>query len=92
MTLASTQSDFRAHIKHYLDLVNEDDETVYIARSNNRAVAVVSQEKLNWLETALKVKEDSLEYAVARDQLIRRGVLPDDDIVESDDVYWGKFY
>ncbi|HIZ96406.1 MAG TPA: type II toxin-antitoxin system Phd/YefM family antitoxin [Candidatus Ligilactobacillus excrementavium] len=91
MTVASTQSDFRAHIKDYLDRVNDDDETVYVARSNNRAVAVISQEKLDWLERALRAKEGSLEYAVARDQLIQRHVLPDDEIVESNDEYWGQF-
>lgn len=91
MTVASTQSDFRAHIKDYLDRVNDDDETVYVARSNNRAVAVISQEKLDWLERALRAKEGSLEYAVARDQLIQRHVLPDDKIVESNDEYWGQF-
>ena len=91
MTVASTQSDFRAHIKDYLDRVNDDDETVYVARSNNRAVAVISQEKLDWLERALRAKEGSLEYAVARDQLIQRHVLPDDEIVESNDEYCGQF-
>ncbi|MEQ6219724.1 replication initiator protein A [Levilactobacillus brevis] len=40
---------------------------------------------------ALKAKEGSLEYAIARDQLIKRHVLPDDEIVESDDDYWGQF-
>lgn len=66
MTVALTQSDFRAHIKKYLDQVN-DDETVYIARSNSRSVAVVSQEKLYWMEKAIQAKEDLLDYAVARD-------------------------
>ncbi|RRG05724.1 MAG: type II toxin-antitoxin system Phd/YefM family antitoxin [Lactobacillus sp.] len=91
MTLALTQSDFRANLKKYLDKVNDEDETVYIARSNSRAVAIVSQEKMDWLERALKAKEGSLEYAIARDQLIKRHVLPDDEIVESDDDYWGQF-
>lgn len=37
-------------------------------------------------------KEESLEYAIARDQLLLRGVIPDDsEIVESNDSYWGKF-
>lgn len=91
MTVALTQSDFRAHLKKYLDQVNDDDETVYIARSNSRSVAVISQEKMYWMEKAIQAKEDSLDYAVARDQLIRRHVLPDDPIVESDDNYWGQF-
>lgn len=91
MTLALTQSDFRANLKEYLDKVNSEEETVYIARSNQRAVAVISQEKMEWLERALKAKEGSLEYAIARDQLIQRHVLPDDDIVESNDEYWNQF-
>ncbi|MFT8908754.1 MAG: type II toxin-antitoxin system Phd/YefM family antitoxin [Lentilactobacillus diolivorans] len=91
MTVALTQSDFRSHLKKYLDQVNDDDETVYIARSNNRSVAVISQEKMDWYERALRAKEGSLEYAVARDQLIKRHVLPDDEIAESDDHYWDQF-
>ena len=88
MTVALTQSDFRANLKRYLDQVNDEDETVYIARSNSRGVVVISQEKMAWMEKALQAKEDSLGYAVARDQLIRRRVLPEDPLVESNDEYW----
>ena len=91
MTVALIQSDFRAHLKEYLDRVNDDDETIYIARSNSRSVAVISQEKMYWMEKALQAKEDSLDYAVARDQLIRRRVLPEDPLVESNDEYWEQF-
>lgn len=90
MTLVLTQSDFRANLKKYLDQVN-DDEIVYIVRSNSRSVAVLSQEKLYWMEKALQSKEDSLEYAIARDQLIQRHELPEDPIVESTDNYWNQF-
>jgi antitoxin YefM len=69
MALALTQSDFRTHIKKYLDQVNDDDEVVYVVRSNSRSVAVVYQEKLYWMEKALQDKEHSLDYAVVRDQL-----------------------
>ena len=85
MTLALTQSDFRANLTKYLDQVN------YIARSNSRLVAFLSQDKLYWMEKALQAKEDSLEYAVARDQLIQRHELPEDPIVESTDDYWEQF-
>ncbi|KRL30119.1 hypothetical protein FC94_GL001286 [Lactobacillus kefiranofaciens subsp. kefirgranum DSM 10550 = JCM 8572] len=50
MTLATTQSDFRNHMKHYLDMVNDSSEVVYIARSKQRAAAVIDQNKLDWLE------------------------------------------
>lgn len=90
MTLVLTQSDFRANLTKCLDQVN-DDEIVYIVRSNSRSVAVLSQEKLYWMEKALQSKEDSLEYAIARNQLIQRHELPEDPIVESTDDYWNQF-
>ncbi|CAH1851809.1 type II toxin-antitoxin system prevent-host-death family antitoxin [Convivina intestini] len=92
MTIALTQSDFREHIKDYLDRVTDDNETVYIARTNGRTATVISQEKLNWLEKAVSAREDSLDYAIARDQLIQQGVIADDSqAVESDDTYWNQF-
>ena len=57
----------------------------------SNSYAVISQEKMYWMEKAIQAKEDSLDYAVARDQLIRRNVLPDDPIVESNEDYWEKF-
>lgn len=45
MVVTLTQSDFRAHMKKYLDQVNDEDETIYIARANSCGVAVISQEK-----------------------------------------------
>lgn len=54
-------------------------------------VVEISQEKMYWMEKALQVKEDTLEYAIARDQLIKRHVLPDDPIVESNNNYWEQF-
>lgn len=63
----------------------------HVARSNSRSVAVISQEKVYWMQKAIQAKKDSLDYAVVRDQLIRRNVLPDDPIVESNDDYWEKF-
>ena len=91
MTLAATPSDFRAHMKDYLDQINDHDETVYIARSNNRVATVISQDKMQWMERALQAKEETLEYAIARDQLIRRHVLPDDKVVDTTDDFWRQF-
>lgn len=70
MPIATTQSDFRNHIKDYLDKVNDENQIVLIARSNQRAAAVISQEQLNTLLEAVNAKEDSLDYAIARDKLI----------------------
>ncbi|WP_251576290.1 type II toxin-antitoxin system Phd/YefM family antitoxin [Limosilactobacillus agrestimuris] len=91
MPIATTQSDFRKHIKDYLDQVNEDEQTVLVARSNQRTAAIISQEQLNALLDAVNAKEDSLDYAIARDKLIDMNVLPDDPIIESNDDYWNKF-
>lgn len=90
MPLATTQSDFRHNLKDYLDEV-EDNETVLVTRSNQRTAAVISQDKLNALLQAVNAKEDSLDYAIARDKLIDMKVLPEDPIVESNDEYWESF-
>lgn len=39
----------------------------------------------------MTAREDSLDYAIARDKLIDIQVLPDDPIVKSNDNYWNKF-
>lgn len=91
MPIATTQSDFRNHLKKYLDQVNNDGQTVLIARSNQRSAAVISQEQLNALLDAVNAKEDSLEYAIARDKLVDMHILPDDPIVDPTDDYWNSF-
>lgn len=91
MPIATTQSDFRKNIKEYLDQVNDDGQMLLIARSHQRAVAVISQDKLNLLLDAVTAKSDSLDFAIARDKLIEMGVMPDDPIVEPDKSYWNKF-
>ncbi|GAA3637349.1 type II toxin-antitoxin system prevent-host-death family antitoxin [Lactobacillus hamsteri] len=91
MALVATQSDFRSHLKDYLDRVNDDGETIYIARSRQRGVAVLSQEKLDWLEKAAFADKKSVEYAIAMDKLKEEGVIPDNDpeLTGSDyEEYW----
>ncbi|MCI2031492.1 type II toxin-antitoxin system Phd/YefM family antitoxin [Limosilactobacillus sp.] len=90
MPIATTQSDFRNHLKDYLDQVNDENQTVLVARSNQRAAAVISQDQLNALLEAVNAKEDSLDYAIARDKLIDMHILPDDPIIESTDNYWNS--
>lgn len=64
MPIATTQSDFKKHIKDYLDQVNEDNQTVLVARSNQRTAAIISQDQLNALLDAVNAKEGSLDYAI----------------------------
>lgn len=91
MPIATTQSDFRKHLKNYLDQVNNENQTVMIARSNQRAVAVISQDQLNALLDAVNSQEGSLEEAIARDKLIEMNILPDDHVVDPSDDYWKSF-
>lgn len=53
-------------------------------------VVEISQEKMYWIEKLLHEKEDTLEYAIAREKLIEMHILPDDPIVKSNDDYWKK--
>ena len=53
-------------------------------------VVEISQEKMYWIEKLLHEKEDTLEYAIARDKLIEMHILPDNPIVKSNDDYWKK--
>ena len=91
MPIATTQSDFRKHLKNYLDQVNNENQTVMIARSNQRAVAVISQDQLNALLDAVNSQEGSLEEAIARDKLIEMNILPDDPVIDPSDAYWESF-
>ncbi|MDF7638252.1 type II toxin-antitoxin system Phd/YefM family antitoxin [Lactobacillus sp. ESL0791] len=95
MAIALTQSDFQDHMKNYLDEVEDYDETLYVTRSKDRsAVAVISQEKLKWLERAAKAPIGSLDQAVARDKLIELGVLPDDSqnvYADNEQEFWDQF-
>ena len=91
MPITTTQSNFSKHLKDYLDQVNDDNQTVLIARSNQRAVAVISQEQLNTLLAAVNAKEDSLDYAIARDKLIEMHILPDNTVAKPTDDYWNSF-
>ncbi|MCK8624841.1 type II toxin-antitoxin system Phd/YefM family antitoxin [Apilactobacillus xinyiensis] len=91
MALAITQSVFRTQLKKYLDQINDNNETIYVTRSNNPSVAVVNQDKLNWLEKYAQSEEGSREHAIARDQLIKQGIIAADPVVKSDDSYWGQF-
>lgn len=89
--IATTQSDFCNHLNDYLDRVTAENQTVSVARSNQRAAAVISQNQLNTLLEAVHAEEDSLESAVARDKLIAMHILPDDPIVKPAADYWNSF-
>ncbi|KJY59134.1 PHD family toxin-antitoxin system [Lactobacillus kimbladii] len=75
MVLAITQGDFRSYMKKYLDAVSNN-ETVYVARSHNRTVALISQEKLLAMEQYITAPKDSTEYDAAKVKLVELGMIP----------------
>ncbi|MDO7805388.1 type II toxin-antitoxin system Phd/YefM family antitoxin [Lactiplantibacillus pentosus] len=90
MPITTTQTDFRTHLKAYLDQVTDKNHTVLVTRSNQRTVAVISQEQLNTLLTAANTNQDSLAYAVARDKLIDMQLLANDPVIDDPQAYWER--
>ncbi|MCA1343381.1 type II toxin-antitoxin system Phd/YefM family antitoxin [Lactiplantibacillus pentosus] len=86
MPITTTQTDFRSHLKAYLDQVTDKNHTVLVTRSNQRTVAVISQEQLTTLLTAVS----SLAYAVARDKLIDMQLLANDPVIDDPQAYWQR--
>lgn len=52
---------------------------------------VNDKDEMYWIDKALRAKEDSLDYAIARDQLIKHNVLAGDPAVKSNSDYWDQF-
>ncbi|MCT3302335.1 prevent-host-death family protein [Lactiplantibacillus pentosus] len=90
MPITTTQTDFRSHLKAYLDQVTNEKQTVLVTRSNQRTVAVISQEQLTTLLIAVSANKDSLAYAVARDKLIDMQLLANDPAVDNPQAYWER--
>ncbi|MBU7447915.1 MULTISPECIES: type II toxin-antitoxin system prevent-host-death family antitoxin [Lactiplantibacillus] len=90
MPITTTQNDFRTHLKAYLDQVTDKNQSVLVTRSNQRTVAVISQEQLTTLLTAVSANKDSLAYAVARDKLIDMQLLANDPAVDNPQAYWER--
>ncbi|WP_430490406.1 type II toxin-antitoxin system Phd/YefM family antitoxin [Lactiplantibacillus pentosus] len=88
MPITTTQTDFRSHLRAYLDQVTDEKQTVLVTRSNQRTVAVISQEQLTTLLTAVSANKDSLAYAVARYKLIDMQLLANDPVIDDPQAYW----
>jgi antitoxin YefM len=70
MTIVITESDFRENVIDYLDTAGNENDTVFITRTNGRNAAVISRERLNSLLKKVAGKESSLGNAIARSQLM----------------------
>ena len=69
--LTTTISDFRKDIKHYLDRVTENFETLIINRGKDTGVVVISLDEYNSLtsthhELSSKINEQRLDSAVEK--------------------------
>jgi len=67
--LTTTISDFRKDIKHYLDKVTKDFETLIINRGKNNGVVIISLDEYNSLcatqhELSSKINEKRLDAAI----------------------------
>lgn len=78
MTLATSQSNFRNHLKEYMDHVIKETDPVYIVRGEDTAV-LQNQTVYNLLVDYANAKEGSIDQAIYYDKLIEAGVVQDAD-------------
>lgn len=88
MSTTTSLSNFEKKLTGYLNQVEDNHSVVFVTRDNHQPAAVVSAKQLDALLTMAQADVHSLEYAIARDQLVEMGVLPDDPIIESMQDFW----
>ncbi|MCQ2570402.1 MAG: type II toxin-antitoxin system Phd/YefM family antitoxin [Limosilactobacillus sp.] len=91
MTKLITQAEFKANFPTYLSNVNNQQEIITVECPHHQSATILSTEQFKLMLTALQDDPSSLTAAIARDQLIRQGVLPDDLPLEISDNYWNQF-
>ena len=82
--LTTTITDFRRDIKHYLDRVTQNFETLIINRGKDTGVVVISLDEYNSLlttqhELSSKINEKRLDSAIDK---FRRGTSFSKDLIE----------
>lgn len=92
MSLAATQTDFRQNFKTYMDKVTEDQETIYIPRPKQKGVALISQDRLDWLEKYAKTEQGTLKHSVAAEHLMELGIISEQGKRISNDKEYDKFW
>ena len=70
MALTVTQTDFRQNFKSYMDKVTEEQETIYIPRLRQKGVALISQDRLDWLEKSAQTEPGTLKHSIAAEHLM----------------------
>lgn len=92
MSLAATQTDFRQNFKSYMDKVTEEQETIYIPRPKQKGVALISQDRLDWLEKYAKTTPGTLKHSIAAEHLMDMGIIPEQGERISTDSEYNKFW
>jgi len=69
--LTTTMSDFRSNIKHYLDKITQNFETLIIHRGKDRGVVIMSLDEYNSLlatryELSSRVNAQRLDSAITK--------------------------
>ena len=73
--IATSQTNFRAHMKDYMDSVVKENSPVYIVRGNDSFV-LESQENYKLLLDYAKASSGSLNKALLEEKMIDAGFLP----------------
>jgi len=74
MTLATSQSEFRANMKYYMDSVVKEKSTVYIVRGKDSLV-LSKQEIYNLLVDYANAEIGSLNHAILYNKLVEAGII-----------------
>lgn len=70
MALTVTQTDFRQNFKSYMDKVTEEQEAICIPRPRQKGVALISQDRLDWLEKYAQTEPGTLKHSIAAEHLM----------------------
>lgn len=92
MALAATQTDFRQHFKSYMDKVTNEQETIYIPRPQQKGVALISQDRLDWLERYAQTAPGTLEHSIAAEHLMEMRIIPQQGKRISTDKDYDQFW
>lgn len=92
MALVITQTDLRQNFKSYMDKVTDEQETIYIPRPKQKGVALISQDRLDWLERYAQTEPGTLKHSIAAEHLMDMGIIPKQGQRITTDEDYDKFW
>ncbi|QQP29517.1 PHD family toxin-antitoxin system [Lactobacillus ultunensis] len=75
-----------------MDKVTEEQETIYIPRPKQKGVALISQDRLDWLEKYAQSEPGTLKHSIAAEHLMEMGIIPEQGQRISTDEDYDKFW